>query len=315
MACGNIGYSFAEAVLDNIHQTAPIVYVLELSSFQIELLANLRVQGAVITNFTPDHLDRYPDIDAYIAAKIRLLDFIDSDGELIAPDDPAIANKAVTGLYKTRWLDAHFRNWPLVKDNFMMSFGKYYVDTRRFCLLGDHNLANMAGALSLATVVLPMAGDVTYLIENLTGMPHRTEKVAEYNDVTWIDDSKATNVDSALVGLKSCNFPSIVMLGGRDKKGDFTVLASEINRAASELILFGEARELIWNQLKDLVTMPVILSPTLKQGVKKAQDTAAPGYTVILTPACASFDEFKDYTDRGNKFASYVHEFYGNKGS
>jgi UDP-N-acetylmuramoylalanine--D-glutamate ligase len=307
VACGNIGYPLAQAVLERAKVTEPIVYVVELSSFQTELLSRFQAQAAAITNITPDHLDRYGSMEAYAAAKMNIFNYIDVTGELIATHSQYLI---VDGQYfKTRWVDEKLKQWPSMKE-YRMSFGAYSVDTRLFPLIGDHNLVNLAFALALANAIVPLKGDVTDLIDGLTGMPHRMEKVAEHEDVIWINDSKATNVQSTLMALKSCNYPCVVLLGGRDKKGDYTELLPELKRCASEIILFGEAAKVICSQIEGKIEAPIIISRTLKQAVKKAKDIAMPGYTVILTPGGSSFDEFENFEDRGLKFAGYIEEVY-----
>ena len=302
VACGNIGYTFADAVAD---ADEPVIFVVELSSFQIELLQDFTMQGAAVTNITPDHLDRYATMEDYTDAKLLALDFIDPDGTLIAGHDVRIINRALRALYKVKYIDSEYKAWPKLFEH-IMNFGNFYVDTREFKLFGAHNLLNLAFALSLADVAAPMESDQTQFICDLTGMPHRTEIVPVYGDVKWINDSKATNVDSALTALKSCGKPTIVLLGGRDKKGDFSQLVNELIRCASTVCLFGEAAPVIRSQLADKLDCPVVSFPVLRDAVEEAAKLAGPGATVILSPGCASYDEFLNYEERGRKFAEYV---------
>ncbi len=304
VACGNIGNTFADAAVD---ADEPTVFVVELSSFQIELLRDFNMLGTAVTNITPDHLDRYATIEDYVDAKLAVLNFIDPDGTLIADPDIRIINRTLRALYRVRYVDREYKAWPKFSEH-LMNFGGFYVDTREFGLFGAHNLLNLAFALGLANVAVPLAGDVTGLIMGLTGMPHRTELVPTNDGIRWINDSKATNVDSTLVALKSCTKPTVVLLGGRDKKGDFTLLVNELERCASMVCLFGEAAQVIASQLTGKLDCPMVIFPTLHQAVESASVLAKPGTTVILTPGCASYDEFLNYEDRGHKFAGYVKE-------
>ena len=304
VACGNIGYTFADAVTAS---NEPRVFVVELSSFQIELLRDFSMQGLAFINITPDHLDRYAGMDDYANAKLAALDFVEPEGALIADHDVRIMNRALNKLYRVRYVDKEYKAWPRLDGNRMI-FDRFYVDVREFKLFGEHNLFNLVFALSLADVASQMKGDVTHLISDLTGMPHRAEIVPTRDGIRWINDSKATNVDSTLVALKSCHKPTIALLGGRDKKGDFVRLVSELNRCATKVFLFGEAAQLIASQLKNKFERSIEAFSTLRLAVEAAAMSAQNGSTVILSPGCASFDEFLNYEDRGNKFVEYVKE-------
>ena len=142
-------------------------------------------------------------------------------------------------------------------------------------------------------------------------MAHRTELIGKYNGVTWINDSKATNVDSVLTAIKSVEKPSYLLLGGRDKKSDYRVLKDLINKNITNVIYFGEARNIISNQLSPLIDANEETFTTLADAVKYCCLNAEKGSTVILSPACTSFDEFKSYEDRGEKFALYVKNILG----
>ncbi|MDR0454539.1 MAG: UDP-N-acetylmuramoyl-L-alanine--D-glutamate ligase [Deferribacteraceae bacterium] len=306
ISCGNIGYTFADAVAEIVE---PAIFVVELSSFQTELLQDFSMQATAVTNITPDHLDRYATVEDYVNAKLALLSFIDSEGVLIADPDVRITNRVLKAVYKVRYMDREYRAWPKLAGN-IMNFGNFYADIRKFELFGAHNLLNLAFALSLADAVTPMEGDVTQYICGLTGLPHRTEVVPTDNGIRWINDSKATNVDSTLTALKSCVDPTIVFLGGRDKKGDFTQLTDELERCASVVCLFGEAAPIISSQLTNKLNRPVKIFRTLRNAVEEAVALAKPGCTVILSPGCASYDEFLNYEDRGHKFAEYIKDAY-----
>lgn len=304
-ACGNIGYPFAKAVLDKDIK----VFVIELSSFQIELLKNFNAVSGCIINVTQDHLDRYGTMEKYYKAKLMLLNFIDKNGVFITNTDEKIRHAVEKHNIETKYIDDDLKVFPKY-DGKILDFGKFKADTSKYKLFGKHNLINLSFALLLADKVCDFKGDVSNLLEDLTSMPHRTELAAEVNGVKWVNDSKATNVDSVYTALKSVEKPSILLIGGRDKKSDYSPLAELINKNISKICYFGEAADLIKNQLSPLLKGVEEESyDSLKNCVKILAGKTQPGTTVLLSPACTSFDEFKSYEDRGVKFKEYVLEY------
>ena len=304
-ACGNIGYPFAEAVLEKDIK----VFVIELSSFQIELLKNFNAVSGCIINVTQDHLDRYGTMEKYYEAKLMLLNFIDKNGVFITNTDEKIRQAAEKHNIETKYIDDDLKVFPKY-DGKILDFGKFKADTSKYKLFGKHNLINLSFALLLADKVCDFKGDVSSLLEDLTSMPHRTELAAEVHGVKWINDSKATNVDSVYTALKSIEKPSILLIGGRDKKSDYSPLSELINKNISKICYFGEAADLIKKQLSPLLKGVEEESyDSLKNCVKILAGKTQPGTTVLLSPACTSFDEFKSYEDRGVKFKEYVLEY------
>lgn len=304
-ACGNIGYPFGEAVLDKADTE---VYVIELSSFQIELLKRFKAVAGCIINVTQDHLDRYGTMDKYYEAKLLLLNFIDKKGLFVTNTDTVIVNKAILYDFQARYIDDNFKSFPKLNGN-ILDFGKFNVDLSKYKLFGKHNITNLSFALTMADKVCDFKDDVTNLIENLTSMPHRTELVAEINGVRWINDSKATNVDSVYTALVSMKKPAILLIGGRDKKSDYRPLADLINQNISKICYFGEAADLIKSQLSPLLKGVEEESyKSLKECVKDLAEKEK-DITILLSPACTSFDEFKSYEDRGYKFKDYILEY------
>lgn len=305
VACGNIGYPYGMAVLE---QDAD-VYVIELSSFQIELLKHFNAVSGCIINVTQDHLDRYKTMDKYYAAKLLLLNFIDKNGLFVTNTDKIIKAEVVKHNIETKYIDVDLAVYPKYNGK-ILDFGKFSADTSKFKLFGKHNLINLSYALTMADKVCDFKGDVSSLLENLTSMPHRTELAAEINGVKWINDSKATNVDSVYTALQSIEKPSILLIGGRDKKSDYTPLVDLINKNISKVCYFGEAADLIKNQISSLLKDVEEESyDSLKNCIKSLAKNTASGTTVLLSPACTSFDEFKSYEDRGVKFKEYVLEY------
>lgn len=308
-ACGNIGYPFGDAVLEKKDIE---VFVIELSSFQIELLKRFKAAAGCIINVTQDHLDRYGSMDKYYEAKLLLLNFIEKKGLFVTNTDTKIVNKAILYDFQARYIDDSFKSYPKLNNN-ILDFGKYIVDLSKYKLFGKHNITNLSFALTMADKVCSFEGDITNLIENLTSMPHRTELVAEINGVKWINDSKATNVDSVYTALISMKKPAILLIGGRDKKSDYTPLADLINKNISKICYFGEAADLIKGQLSPLLQGVLEESYSSLKECVNALAKREKDITVLLSPACTSFDEFKSYEDRGYRFKEYVLEFTGGK--
>lgn len=305
VACGNIGYPYGMAVLE---QDAD-VFVIELSSFQIELLKNFNAVSGCIINVTQDHLDRYKTMDKYYKAKLMLLDFIDKNGLFVTNTDETIKAEVVKHNTAAKYIDDDLAVYPKYNGK-ILDFGKFSADTSKFKLFGKHNLINLSYALTMADKVCDFKGDVSSLLENLTSMPHRTELTAEINGVKWINDSKATNVDSVHTALQSIEKPSVLLIGGRDKKSDYKPLADLINKNVSKVCYFGEAADLIKQQISSLLKdVEEERYDSLKNCIKTLAKNTKSGTTVLLSPACTSFDEFKSYEDRGIKYKEYVLEY------
>lgn len=304
VACGNIGFPFGEAVEDKSVE----VFVVELSSFQIELLNRFRTKAACVINVTQDHLDRYGTMDNYYAAKLKLLKFIPNDGLFVAGVDKKVKNAADNYKFMSKYIDKNMGVFPKL-DNKILDFGSFSVDTFYFNLYGHHNLINLSFSLALASGVTDFEGDVTKYIKGLTGMPHRTELVGIYNGVSYINDSKGTNVDSVVTALESAIKPTYLLIGGRDKKSDYTALAPLINKSVSRVCYFGEAAGLIKSQLSPIIEAEESGFSHMEEAVKFCAETAEEGATVLLSPACTSFDEFQNYEDRGEKFAAFVKKY------
>ncbi len=302
VACGNIGLPFGEAILDETVD----VFVVELSSFQIDLLSNFNINSGAILNLSADHLDRYGSVDEYYLSKFSMLNFLSQVAKVIVLDDENIKSKLVDKSIDYVYVDKKFEKYPILKGD-ILDFNGYKFDVKSFKLFGNHNLLNLSFALLLASTVVDIKGDITEVVSKLTGLKHRSEVVHEFKGVTYINDSKATNVDSVMVAIESLKKPSTLLIGGRDKLSDYKPLATLINKNVSKVFYFGEAGDLISDQLspllKDIDGRSFL---TLADAVKYAVKDAVDSESVILSPACSSFDEFKNYTVRGDKFREYV---------
>jgi UDP-N-acetylmuramoylalanine--D-glutamate ligase len=307
-AAGNIGpplISFAEA------STPDDLYVVELSSFQLEAILQFRPLVGAILNLTPDHMDRYRDLACYIGAKQRIfMNQARSDFAVLNRDDPRTAAMAgqvcaAPVLFSRQSEVAHgtciqagrlvFRNQGEETDLFAAA------DIR---LRGSHNLENVLAASAIALLAGAAPGALEGVVRAFTGVEHRLEWVAEIQGVQYYNDSKATNVDAAMRSLEA--FPRNILLiaGGRDKGGDFMPLRPLVAQRVKHLILLGEAAGKIREALSDVVETSDAAS--LAEAVLLAGRKAAPGDIVLLAPACASFDMFQNYEHRGLVFKETV---------
>jgi UDP-N-acetylmuramoylalanine--D-glutamate ligase len=300
---GNIGYAASALARQGGWQAI----VLELSSFQLEGCTTLRPQVGVLLNLCPDHLDRHPDMAAYLAAKARLFAHQGPNEVAVLNADDAVVRhlpvpgqRALFSLADPRAAAHASGAWLVVDGRKVMRRG----DLR---LLGDHNLAN-ALAAALAAVRFGIAGSVVAeALANFSGLPHRHQLVAEIRGVRWVDDSKGTNVGATAAGLAGYPPGTIhLILGGLGKGQDFTPLREAVAGRVARVYLIGAAAEEIATALAGVV--PLERCNTLEVAVAHAAALARPGDTVLLSPACASFDQFRDYAHRGDEFARLARE-------
>lgn len=301
VACGNIGLTYGDAVSEDDYTA----YVVELSSFQSGMLHEFSCDCAVITNLAEDHMDRYADMDEYAADKINLLKFLKPGGRLVIEDDPYLAEKASVYSGETVKIAQALDTVPSLKDG-KLDFGKFYVYTEKFPLKGGHNIMNLSYALLAVDSVIGLKGDVTPLISNLKGLEHRCEHVAEIGGVEYINDSKGTNIHSTLTALRGFEPGVIVILGGKDKNGDFTALIDVLNEKAAAVIAYGYAGDKIYKTLEGRIKAPLYKTANLEEAVRKSGKVAKAGEKVVLTPACASFDEHRNFEHRGEHFKELV---------
>ena len=300
VAGGNLGPPASELVLAGGWE----VWVLEVSSFQTELLTALRPRVAVLLNLSQDHLERHPDMAAYAAAKHRLFAWQEpGDVAVLNADDPlcvATPGRARRRRFSLRepadgWLDGA----RLVLD------GSTLLERDELRLGGLHNVANVLAAALAARAMGADDAAVRAGLAGFTGLPHRHRTVAVIDGVRYVDDSKATNVGATLAGLAGYPDGRVhLVLGGLGKGQDFTPLAAEVARAAARVYLIGRDAPLIAAALAGCA--PLEQAGSLERAVELAAAAAAAGDVVLLAPACASFDQFSDYGARGDRFASLV---------
>ena len=306
---GNIGESFAKQVLNDASN-----YVLELSSFQLDGIQAFRPHIAVITNITPDHLDRYDHkFENYIASKFRIVmnqtskDYLlyDSDDEVITSyikNHPIQSKLVPFSLSKVVANGAYLEN-----DNIIIEFNNRNIimPTTNLALEGKHNVKNAMAAATVAHLLKIRKATIRESLEGFQGAEHRLEQVLTINKVKYVNDSKATNVNATYYALESMNVPTVWIVGGVDKGNDYTSLFPFVNEKVKAIICLGKDNEALFDAFGNMVDV-IIETQYMSEAVKIAYNVATAGEAVLLSPACASFDLFESYEDRGQQFKSAV---------
>ncbi len=304
---GNLGTPLIDAcAVEGEFQAA----VVEVSSFQLEWVHSFRPRVAVMLNLTPDHLDRYATLEEYGQAKAALL-------AALGPEDVAVLNRDDPWVWEqrrnTRAAVISFGREPVEFGTFLDADALIYWGPepapRRFALdrvrlRGEHNRENMMAATTAAAIWGVTDTAIQRALEGTRGLAHRLELVREHNGVRFFDDSKGTNVGAMEKSVASFERDVILLVGGYDKGGDFRLLTPLLRDRVKHVVLFGAAGPQIHAQLNDAV--PSSLVPDLTAAVRRAATLARPGDTVLLSPGCASFDEFSDYAARGRRFCELV---------
>ena len=281
--------------------------VLELSSFQLETIGTLRAHIGVALNVTPDHLDRHGTLDRYWAAKARLFENQKPDDfAVLNAEDPLTVRYSESTTAQIHWFSAGGavdRGVWVDGDRFLAD-GEFVMPVSEVRLRGRHNLENVAAAVAVARIAgAPLEG-IGAAVASFPGVEHRIEFVRTVNEVDYYNDSKATNVDATLKAIASFPGGIWIILGGKDKNSDYTVLREPLKNHARAALLIGAAAPKIAEHLGDAV--PIHSCGTLAQAVEMAHARAIPGETVLLAPACASFDQFDNYEHRGRVFKQLV---------
>ena len=307
---GNIGDSFARMVAEKDYK----FYVLEISSFQLDGILEFKPDIAIITNITPDHLDRYDyRFENYIASKFRIaMNQTASDAFLYDLDDPVVAN----------WLEGHpiqpnpypfsleqqVEQGACIKDeNILIRTPNKTIEMRTdaIALSGKHNLKNAMAAATVANLVGIRKETIRDCIANFQGAPHRLEKVLKIHHVQYINDSKATNVNATYYALESMNTPTVWLVGGVDKGNDYKPLLPLVREKVKAIICIGMDNTKIKETFGNVVDL-LVETYAMSEAVKVAYKIAERGDSVLLSPACASFDLFENYEDRGNQFKEAI---------
>jgi UDP-N-acetylmuramoylalanine--D-glutamate ligase len=308
IACGNIGLP----ALDSLHKAAD-VYVLELSSYQLESTRSLRPLAATVLNISDDHLDRYSDIEQYASVKRTL--YAQAEHIVVNQDDPRTwpqPDEELSGTCErfslclepdvgTRWHRTEKENklW-LCDDHFA------FLAQQDLSVPGDHNVAN---ALAVLALIEPLKVPFTALRESIIGfygLPHRSEYLGESSGVRWYNDSKGTNIDACSKAIQAMPGPVVLIAGGISKGADFSLMRDVVSQHVKLVILMGRDRAQIRDQLDGSVEL--LLAEDLRDAVLIAKRRSDKGDVVLLSPACSSFDMFRNFEDRGEQFAATVEE-------
>jgi UDP-N-acetylmuramoylalanine--D-glutamate ligase len=307
---GNIG----EPVLDVLagHERGapwPDVFVIELSSFQLETTSSLKPTAATVLNVTANHLDRYAGIDAYARAKARI--FAGAGEQILNRDDFRSLSMRLPGhivqTFGAGVPEAEL-DWGLVQRSgkpWLARGGALLLAASDLALVGRHNALNALAALALISSVAKVDAKVIAALAAFRGLPHRMERVAEIGGVLFVNDSKGTTVAATRAALEGLARPAVLIAGGDGKGQDFAPLKAHVARHCRAVILLGRDGPRIVAALSG-IEAPVEFAPTLEVAVSRAIAWARPGDAVLLSPACASLDMFRDYTERGDRFKEAV---------
>ena len=307
---GNIGKSFAWQVAENKFDS----YVLELSSFQLDGIINYKPHIAIITNISPDHLDRYEyNYQNYIDSKFRItMNQTEEDYLIYDADDEAIAEWFKTNTTKAQLipfsLTKTFSQGAHITNNTMevkINHEEFIMETEYIALEGKHNMKNAMAATSVAKLMQIRHSTIRESLSNFQGVEHRLEKVLKIQNVQYINDSKATNVNATFFALDSMNVPTVWIVGGVDKGNDYNELMSLVREKVKAIICLGVDNRKIIDVFGNVVDIMVEVT-NMNDAVRMAQRLTEKGDAVLLSPACASFDLFLNYEDRGEQFKQAV---------
>lgn len=307
---GNIGKSFAWQVAEEKFDS----YVLELSSFQLDGIINYKPHIAIITNISPDHLDRYEyKYENYIASKFRItMNQTEDDYLIYDADDEAISNWLQNNKVRAQLIpfsiSKRIENGAYLNNNTMeinINQEEFLMETAQIALEGKHNMKNAMAATSVAQLMRIRKQTIRESLSNFQGVEHRLEKVLKIQNVQYVNDSKATNVNASFFALDSVTTPTVWIMGGVDKGNDYSELMSLVHEKVKAIICLGIDNKKIIDAFGNIVDIMVEVD-NMHDAVNTARHIAEKGDTVLLSPACASFDLFQNYEDRGNQFKREV---------
>ena len=301
-----VGGNLGEPALDLLTGPPAAMYVLELSSYQLETTNSLQLEAAAVLNVTPDHLDRYSDLAEYAAAKARIFEraataIVNLDDEIVV-QMPRPGQRRVGFSLSRR--DADFRLLTREGEDWLAEGAEPLLPVGELRLPGRHNAANALAALAVGSVCGFPRAAMTAVLRRFGGLPHRAERVRDWRGVAWIDDSKGTNVGATVAAIKGLPGPLVLIAGGEGKGQDFAPLGTACRGKVKHAVLIGRDAPLLAPALgKSCI---VSIADSMETAVGVAASIARPGDTVLLSPACASFDMFRDYAHRGEAFAAAV---------
>jgi UDP-N-acetylmuramoylalanine--D-glutamate ligase len=309
---GNIGEPVLDALADlRAQQRWPDVIVLELSSFQLETTSALAPLAATVLNVTENHLDRYADLDAYATAKARI--FQRAAIQVLNRDDPRSVAMRLPGRVVQTFgesMPALEGEWGLVRgtqrgEEWLACGGRLLLPPHTLRLVGRHNALNALASLALVSTVAPVRKEVLGALASFEGLPHRMQRVGEVGGILFVNDSKATTVAATQVALAGLGRPVVLIAGGDGKGQDFSVLRAAVEAHCHSVLLIGRDAPLLQQALAS-TRASVEMCGTLDVAVRRALALARDGDAVVLSPACASLDQFGNYVERGERFVDLV---------
>ena len=306
---GNIGTSFSSLLISNDYN----YLVLEVSSFQLDGIVEFKPHIAVITNLSPDHLDRYKNYEDYIKSKFRIVMNQDANDYLIYDgDDPTINSYINQNKIRSKLIPfsierkieegAYYNNQSI---NISINKKKLVMPTENFSIKGKHNIKNAMAAATVAHLLKIRKQTIRKSLEHFQSVEHRLENVLTINKVNYINDSKATNVNATYYALDTMEAPTIWIVGGIDKGNKYEDLFPLVHKKVKAIICLGKNNFKLVENFENIVEY-IVETTSMEEAVSTAYKIAKPGYNVLLSPACASFDLFDDYKDRGRQFKAFV---------
>lgn len=303
LAGGNLG----RPALELLDEPVPELYVLELSSFQLDTTQSLRTAAATVLNVTPDHMDRYATLEDYAASKARI--FMNCDAAVLNLDDAAVRSMAESAQRKVGFSlvrDPAAEYYATEQDNdvTLMHRDARIVAMSELKITGLHNAANALAALAMSDALGLSRELAVQALREFPGLPHRSQWVADVGGVRYVDDSKGTNIGATLAAVAGMPGSLVVIAGGQGKGQDFSALASAFRGKVRHVLLLGQDARLIGDVLQGVSSIE--FARDMDEAVRMSAKAARPGETVLLSPACASLDMFRDYAQRGDVFAAAV---------
>ena len=303
------GANIGEPALDLIQDDSVEMYVLELSSFQLEICQSIRPEAAVVLNISEDHLDRHATYDEYFNIKMSIYD---NAKTRIIPRNTTIKTRHATSFGLDTPPSGHY---GIISDNegeWLAHGQKKLLNTALLRLIGDSGKLNALAALALAEPYIKNWGAALEVLTKFNGLPHRCQLVFEYGNVQWIDDSKGTNIGATVAAIKGLERPIILLLGGLYKGGDLDELVSVISDKVTAVIVFGKDRDIFNEALSGVVNTSI--ADSLEDAVLLASRMSQNNDVVLFSPACASFDMFSNYKERGIAFQKLAKKYGASHG-
>ena len=320
-ACGNIGYAACELALTD----SPDWVIAELSSYQIEAAKSLAPTIGIWTTFTPDHLSRHKTVENYYSIKASLISR--AEVAVLNGDDPTIRQKAAALFPEAKWTSIKGKEAlgqslkgesalvadAYIEDGWAIYKGEKIVEARALRMVGEHNQQNLLMAVAAAKLAGIETEAIARGVSTFPGVSHRLEHVCTWRGVDFINDSKATNYDAAEVGLRSVNGPTVLIAGGAPKDGDDTAWIEQIKQKAAAVLLVGDAAESFAKRLEEARYQAYEIVETIDRAVARSADITKEQSikTVLLSPACASFDQYANFEVRGDDFRQVCTKYLG----